>query len=102
MKNPQQNAARWMRQAEYDMDQAVRMLREGVFAYAAFFAEQAAQKALTAFLYARGSRRVSIPSIGELAKQAAAREDADEAVAISRGVLEAARKATGKLPADGR
>ena len=44
MKNPRQNANRWLRQAEYDLTQADRLLRDGVFSYAAFFAEQSAQK----------------------------------------------------------
>ena len=60
MKNAAQNAARWLRQAEYDLTQAERSLREGVFSYAAFFAEQSAQKSLKAFLLSRGERFVAI------------------------------------------
>ena len=71
MKNAEQNAARWLRQAEYDLEQAERLLRDGVFSYAAFFAEQASQKALKSFLLSQGRRVVAIHSVGELAKEAA-------------------------------
>ncbi len=74
MKNPQRNAERWLRQAEYDLAQAERALREDVFSYAAFFAEQAAQKGLKAVLLSRGRRLITTHSVGELAKQAAALE----------------------------
>jgi len=63
-----------MRQAEFDLAQAERLLADGVFSYAAFFAEQAAQKSLKAFLLARGARLVTIHSVGELAREAAARD----------------------------
>jgi HEPN domain-containing protein len=71
MKRPLVNAARWLRQAQFDLRQAERMLEEEVFSYAAFFAEQSAQKALKAFLLSRGRRRVMTHSVGELAAQAA-------------------------------
>jgi len=71
MKSPLRNALRWLRQAEYDLTQADRLLKDGVFSYAAFFAEQSAQKSLKAFLLARGLRFVAIHSVGELARQAA-------------------------------
>ena len=72
MKTPGRNAARWLRQAEYDLRQAEQLLAGGVFSYAAFFAEQAAQKALKAYLLSRGRRMVAIHSVGELAREAAA------------------------------
>ena len=74
MKNALGNAERWIRQAEYDLEQARRLRDEGVYSYAAFFAEQSAQKSLKAFLIARGMRFVPIHSVGELAKEAAALE----------------------------
>jgi HEPN domain-containing protein len=134
MKDPAGNAARWLRQAKYDLAQAERLLGDGVFSYAAFFSEQAAQKALKAFLISRGSRFVAIHSVGELARAAAeidsrfvelvqsglrldrhylvtrypdalpapaipaesyTREDAEEAVAGARGIVEAAKAAVG-------
>ena len=74
MKNALRNAARWLRQAEYDLAQADRLLDQGVFSYAAFFAEQSAQKSLKAFLLSRGMRFVAIHSVGELAKEAAGQD----------------------------
>ena len=71
MKYPLRNANRWLRQAEYDWQQAERLCREGVYSYAAFFAEQSAQKSLKAFLFSRGRRLVAIHSVGELAREAA-------------------------------
>lgn len=72
MKNPKANALRWLRQADYDLQQARKLLEDEVFSYAAFFAEQSAQKALKAFLIFSGKRFITIHSVGELAKEAAA------------------------------
>ena len=72
MKNPKENSLRWLRQAEFDLNEPVRAFEQGSFAYAAFFAEQAAQKSLKAFLIAQGERWVMIHSVGELVKKAAA------------------------------
>lgn len=72
MKNARRNAARWLRQARYDIEQAERLLHQEVYPYAAFLAEQAAQKALKAFLIAQGRRYVMIHSVAELARQAGA------------------------------
>jgi HEPN domain-containing protein len=71
MKRAREQAERWYRQARYDFEQARRMLEEGVFSYAAFFAEQAAQKALKAYLLARGERAVPLHSVAALARRAA-------------------------------
>jgi len=92
MKNPKANALRWFRQAEYDLDQGLDRLERSVFSYAAFFAEQSAQKSLKAFLIFKGKRVVAIHSVGELAKQAAAMDAAfipilDEAKRLDRHYL---------------
>lgn len=71
MKRPKVNATRWLRQAKFDLQESGRALRHGSFAYAAFFAEQAAQKSLKAFLLFRGERFVMMHSVGELVKKAA-------------------------------
>jgi len=71
MKDSQGNANRWLKQAEFDLEQAWRSLRDGSFAYAAFFAEQSAQKALKAFLISQGQRFITTHSVGELAREAA-------------------------------
>ena len=71
MKRPTRQAQRWYRQATYDFEQARRMLELGVYSYAAFFAEQAAQKALKSYLFARGERAVLLHSVAALARRAA-------------------------------
>lgn len=80
MKDPSRNAARWLRQARYDIEQAQRLLDLEVYQYAAFLAEQAAQKALKAFLISRGRRFVMIHSVAELARLAAAFDPGFEAL----------------------
>ena len=70
MKNSVSNARRWVKQAEFDLRQAKKSLEDSSFAYAAFFAEQSAQKSLKGFLFARGARAVVIHSIAELAREA--------------------------------
>ena len=70
MKNSLQNAKRWLKQAEYDFGEAEKLLRGNDFSYACFFAEQAAQKSLKAFLFWRGKRFVAIHSVGALLEEA--------------------------------
>ncbi len=70
MKDPDRQAGRWLRQARYDLAQAEQLLQQANYAYAAFFAEQAAQKALEGYLISRGRRYVMIHSVGELAREA--------------------------------
>jgi HEPN domain-containing protein len=74
MKHPRENSLRWLRQAEYDLRQAEQLFESGSYSYASFFAEQAAQKALKAFLFLKGKRIITVHSVGELAKEAASYE----------------------------
>ena len=76
MKHPQINATRWLRQANYDLKEAIRSLKTNSFAYATFFAEQSAQKSLKAYLFFRGKRAIFIHSIAELIKEAASSDKA--------------------------
>lgn len=55
MKKPHEAAQRWLQQAEHDLKMAER-LREESPADSCYFAEQAGQKALKAYLYHQGSR----------------------------------------------
>lgn len=71
MKDSKTDAERWLRQATHDFAQAEQQLNGGEFSYAAFFAEQSAQKSLKAFLISTGRRNVRIHSVGELAQEAA-------------------------------
>ncbi len=66
MKDPAGEAQRWLRQARYDLDLA-RYNATGEFhAAACFQAQQAAEKALKAFLYGREERMVLGHSVAEL------------------------------------
>jgi len=84
MKQPLLNARRWLRQAEHDLEQAEKSAAGGAYAYAAFFSEQAAQKALKAFLFKSGKRTVPIHSVAELAREASRVEKSFE-VLIGKG-----------------
>ena len=66
MKHSQQNALRWIREAENTLGQAERNCRQDAYNLACFLAEQAAQKALKAVRYLDGARFVTIHSISEL------------------------------------
>lgn len=78
MKKPRETAARWLRQAEHDLSIAQK-LREESPADACYFSEQAAQKALKAFMYLHGSREVMEHSVVFLAEQCAKQDTAFEA-----------------------
>jgi HEPN domain-containing protein len=71
MKEPNREAGRWLRQAEYDLRSA-RHSSEGDFhAAACFQAQQAVEKALKAYLYAQGERLVLGHSVAELSARCA-------------------------------
>ncbi len=53
-----QEAHRWLAQARYDVDAAALNAREGYADVACFLAQQAAEKALKAYLHAQGERAV--------------------------------------------
>ncbi|HWB71115.1 MAG TPA: HEPN domain-containing protein [Egibacteraceae bacterium] len=65
MRDPRREGLRWLRQAEADLE-AARLLRERLAALACFHAQQAAEKALKAVLYAAGERVVLRHSLGAL------------------------------------
>jgi len=68
MKHPSQNAKRWMDQAEHDLQSARNNLEKVAFySDACFMSEQAAQKALKAYLLFKGERYITIHSVQELA-----------------------------------
>jgi HEPN domain-containing protein len=60
----------WLRQAEQDMDDAMLLAEHKRHNSACFLAQQAAEKALKAFLYAQGAEDVWGHSIAELAYDA--------------------------------
>ena len=62
---------RWLAQAENDLTFAALASREGFFAQACFNSQQAAEKALQAFLYAHGAEQVVGHSVAALAAECA-------------------------------
>ncbi|HXH09570.1 MAG TPA: HEPN domain-containing protein [Alphaproteobacteria bacterium] len=71
MKPGLEGALRWLRQAEHDLAIAHGHQQRGDFSDACFMAEQAAQKALKAFLLGHGHRSVPIHSVAQLAERCA-------------------------------
>ena len=71
---PRAEGRRWLVQAENDLRFAELASRERFFAQACFNSQQAAEKALKAFLYARGAEQVMGHSVADLAAECARRE----------------------------
>jgi HEPN domain-containing protein len=71
MKDPKGEAAKWFAQAEYDLRAAQTNADNALYAYACFIAQQAAEKALKAFLYGQGERPVLGHSVATLCGRAA-------------------------------
>lgn len=71
MKNSKENANRWLREAEYTLNQARLILKQQkAYNIACFLAEQACQKSLKAVLYFDGQRFILTHSITDLINQA--------------------------------
>ncbi len=70
MKRPRETAIRWFRQAGHDLEIAKRLEEESP-ADACYYAEQASQKTLKAFLYFHGSRGQPEHSVVFLAERCA-------------------------------
>lgn len=64
------SSLRWLKQAEADFDAAKDSLKSEHFEWACFQAQQAAKKALKAFLYSQGLRAIITHSIAELLMKA--------------------------------
>ena len=84
MKPSRETALRWLRQAEHDLTVARGHQGRGDYSDTCFMAEQAAQKALKAFLIAQGQRSVPIHSVAQLAERSA-RFDPDFTAHITPG-----------------
>ena len=75
MRKPAHEGSRWLKQAEHDLE-AARYNRQGGFhAVACFYAPQAAEKALKAFLFAQGELVVIGHSVAELCQGCAGHEE---------------------------
>lgn len=70
-RDPLAEAERWLAQAQYELNAAHHSSEGGFHAVACFYAQQAAKKALKAYLYATGERRVMGHSVHELAQRCA-------------------------------
>ncbi|MBI4228034.1 MAG: HEPN domain-containing protein [Candidatus Omnitrophica bacterium] len=87
MKRPRETAARWFRQAEHDLQMAVRLKDESP-ADACYFAEQASQKVLKAFLFLNGRRHQPEHSVAVLAKRCGEYDPAFSALAESGQLMD--------------
>jgi len=70
-RDPLAEAERWLAQAQYELNAARHSAEGGFYAVACFYAQQAAEKALKAYLYTRGERRVVGHSVQEVAQRCA-------------------------------
>lgn len=67
--DPHAEGSRWLRQAEHDLSDAEYCLAGGRHSLACFLCQQAAEKALKAFLYARGAEQILGHSVADLAEE---------------------------------
>jgi len=68
--DPSKEGKRWFLQAEQDLKDAEYSFDGRRFHLACFLSQQSAEKALKAFLYAKGEERVFSHSVAELCKEA--------------------------------
>ncbi len=70
MRDPKGEAARWLEQARRDLEAAESIFAQSLWWIACFQSQQAAEKAVKAFLYRSGERLVLGHSVAELVRQA--------------------------------
>jgi len=73
--DPLEEGNRWLRQAQQDIDDAQYNRAGDRYHLTCFLAQQAAEKALKAYLYAQGEEMVWGHSVADLARQAATYDD---------------------------
>jgi len=69
MKRNKEEAERWFKQAEYDLESAKKNFQQNIYSYTCFICEQSAQKSLKAFLIFKGERYIFEHSIQKLAEK---------------------------------
>ena len=69
--DPRGEGLRWLRQAEHDLDDAQYSHAGRRYSLACFLCQQAAEKALKGFLYARGAEQVLGHSVADLVAECA-------------------------------
>lgn len=70
-RDPMAEGLRWLRQAEHDLSDAEYNLAGRRYSLSCFLCQQAAEKALKAFLYARGAEQVLGHSVADLVGECA-------------------------------
>ena len=89
MRNPSsEEAARWLAQAARDLDAAALLRRGGHANLACFHAQQAAEKAVKAFLYGRGAEDVRGHSVSRLLSDAGTFDDRFTALRTTGATLD--------------
>ena len=78
--DPATEGRRWLRQAEHDLSDAEYSLAGRRYNLACFLCQQAAEKALKAFLYARGAEQVLGHSVADLCAECGNLDDAFRAL----------------------
>lgn len=85
---PLEEGQRWLRQAQEDLRWARHLAEQGAYHLACFLAQQVAEKALKAFLYAQGEEIVLGHSVERLCAAAAAIEPEFQMRARSWSILD--------------
>jgi HEPN domain-containing protein len=89
MRNPPlDEGRRWLRQASEDLRWTRHLAEQGAYHLACFLAQQVTEKALKAFLYARGEEIVLGHSVERLCAAAAAFEPVFQSMARSWSILD--------------
>lgn len=88
-KPPIEEGRRWLEQAAEDLRWAAHLAEAGGYHIACFLAQQVAEKALKAFLYAQGEAVVLGHSVGELGRRAGGFSEEIREKAPVWGILDA-------------
>jgi HEPN domain-containing protein len=86
--DPEREYLRWKKQAAADMDDARYNLEGGRYNLVCFLAQQAAEKALKAFLYRQGHQVVWGHSVAELIDDASAADPGFKALKLKAAFLD--------------
>jgi HEPN domain-containing protein len=82
------NAERWLKQADHDLADAALVAEHGRHALACFLGHQAAEKAVTAYLLARGAEQVWGHALADLCEDARAFDASFDLVKSLAGLLD--------------
>lgn len=88
MKDSRHEAARWLKQAENDLQFGRIAIREEYFHQACFIAQQAAEKSLKSSLYGLGERIVLGHSVVDLLSRLAVHQPPSSSLQEAAGVLD--------------